>query len=110
MQTPDVIKKFYHSAKWKRCRSLVIHKYHGRCKDCGKAGHEVHHIIPLTEQNVNNPYISLGLDNLELLCQDCHNAKRSDNNQVRSDLMFDSEGNLIPKKPYPPSEIENQRD
>lgn len=97
MQTPEVIKKFYHSAAWKRVRRLVIQTHRGRCQECGKAGTEVHHKTPLTEQNVTNPRIALGLNNLELLCQACHDAKRSDNGQVRKDLKFDENGDLIPK-------------
>ena len=36
---------------------------------------EVHHIIKLTPANIDDPEISLNLDNLVSLCHDCH-AKR----------------------------------
>lgn len=97
MQTPDTIKKFYHSRAWKRVRQQVIQIHRGRCQECGKAGTEVHHKIPLTESNVRDPHISMGLNNLQLLCTSCHDAKRSKESQVRSDLMFDENGDLIQK-------------
>ena len=37
---------------------------------------EVHHKIPLTPENINNPDITLNWDNLELLCKDCHETER----------------------------------
>lgn len=97
MQTPEIIKKFYRSKQWKRVRLQVIQIHRGRCQECGKAGTEVHHKTPLTEANVCDPHIALGLDNLELLCTSCHDAKRSDNSQVRFDLKFDENGDLIQK-------------
>lgn len=95
--TPDSVKRFYHSATWKRCRQLVIQLHRGRCKDCGKAGGQVHHKIPLTEQNLKDPYIALHPDNLELLCEACHNSKRADEKYVRGDLKFTADGDLIPR-------------
>ena len=37
---------------------------------------EVHHKIPLTDQNINNPKIAYSWDNLQLLCKDCHDKKK----------------------------------
>lgn len=37
---------------------------------------EVHHKIPLTPENVKNPDIALGWDNLELLCKKCHEQEK----------------------------------
>ena len=67
--------KFYNSKPWKLAREAVIVRDHGRCQLCGRAGSEVDHIEELTEQNINNPDISLNLDNLRLLCHDCHSKK-----------------------------------
>lgn len=97
MQTPEVVKKFYHSTKWKRVRMQVIQIHRGKCQECGKAGTEVHHKIPLTENNLTKDNIALGLNNLELLCDKCHNSKRTENKQVRGDLIFDERGDLIQK-------------
>ena len=32
----------------------------------------VHHKIELTPDNIDNPKITLGFDNLEAVCRDCH--------------------------------------
>lgn len=50
------------------------------CQDCRKAGkvkaaEEVHHIIELTPDNINDPAITLALDNLISLCRKCHGAR-----------------------------------
>ena len=34
----------------------------------------VHHIKPITRENINDPSITLNLDNLQALCWDCHAA------------------------------------
>lgn len=77
-------------------------------------GKEVHHIIHLTAENVNDPYISLNENNLETLCRDCHqkehrqdraegHRKHKDDNisNLRKDLdrnyIFDANGQLVPR-------------
>lgn len=96
MKTPKKIKKFYQSARWKKARWQKLHQANGLCEKCGKAGWEVHHIVPLTLANIDKPEIALGLDNLQLLCTSCHNAERRDNErEIRSDVTFDSNGDLI---------------
>lgn len=105
MKTPEKILKFYQSTAWKRVRRLKRQLSRGVCEECGRAGWEVHHKTPLTLANIDNPNISMGMDNLELLCTSCHNARREDESQVRSDIDFDSEGNVIEKvKKHPPVE------
>ena len=89
------IDKFYHSAKWKRCRAYVVSLHRGVCQRCGMPGTEVHHIIPLTIDNVNDPFIALNPDNLELLCKSCHDMERRKYDDVRGDLKFDEQGNLV---------------
>ena len=37
---------------------------------------EVHHKIPLTEENITDPKVSLNWENLELLCKTCHDEER----------------------------------
>lgn len=53
------------------------------CVDCLKKNRitpaeEVHHITELTQENINNPAISLNLDNLVCLCRECHQARHSE--------------------------------
>ena len=38
-------------------------------------GEIVHHKIFLTPENIGNPAVTLAVENLELLCRDCHAAK-----------------------------------
>ena len=95
MKTPEKIIRFYNSSRWRKVQKYIKAKYRGLCQECGRAGWEVHHIIPLTLENVDDPFISLGEDNLVLLCTKCHNAKRSDERQVRRDVEFDEDGNVI---------------
>lgn len=96
MRTPERILKFYKSKMWIRARDLKRRLAKGICEECGCTGQEVHHIIPLTLENIDNPLISIDQSNLQLLCKSCHDAKRSNaEKEVRSDISFDAEGNVI---------------
>lgn len=97
MATPKEILRFYWSKEWKRARKLKLGTARGICETCGKAGWEVHHIIPLTLSNYKEPEIALGQDNLKLLCTSCHNSERAIDKDLREDLVFDSQGQVIPK-------------
>lgn len=63
----------------------------GICEMCGGVGTEVHHIIHLTPDNVSNPEISLNLDNLMILCKDCHNKVHGRVGRVE----FDKNGDVV---------------
>lgn len=41
--------------------------------------------------------IALGEDNLELLCRDCHGIEHATDLPTDAGLMFDDEGNLVPR-------------
>lgn len=86
---------FYHSPMWKRAQRAKRLQARGICEKCGKAGWEVHHIVPLTDENVDDPNVAIGMDNLMLLCTSCHNAMRAPSGGVRSDVSFDAQGNVI---------------
>ena len=69
--------KFYTYKRWRKTKDLVWARDRGLCQRClerGKIreGRVVHHIVPLTPENVSQPQIAYGLDNLVLLCADCH--------------------------------------
>lgn len=71
----DFAKRFYDSKAWKDLARLIREKKHFICDKCGKPGAtQVHHIIELTPDNINNPSVSLNPRNLQLLCHECHNA------------------------------------
>jgi hypothetical protein len=55
----------------------------------------VHHRIWLTPENINDPNVSLNHENLELLCQDCHNKEHHETEPVAEGLRFDENGDLI---------------
>lgn len=97
MKTPEKIKKWYKSSEWIRVKEYIKIKQRGVCQECGKRGQEVHHIEPLTLDNFDNDEIRIGEKNLQLLCKSCHMAKRSNNDYIRDDLMFDKSGNIVPK-------------
>ncbi len=67
---------FYQSWEWKQLRAYKFTKENGLCERCRakgiiRAGKEVHHIIPLDK----NWEKRLDIENLILLCPDCHNEK-----------------------------------
>ena len=107
-------KAFYNSAVWQRVREAALIRDGYLCTCCGELAEEVHHIIPLTAQNVNDPKISLNLDNLSSLCEACHKARHSidratarmkdkDLAELSAERMskyeFDANGFLVPISP-----------
>lgn len=88
--------KFYKSKAWQECRQAYFIYRHGICERCGRPGEIVHHKVYLTPENINDPNIILSFDNLELLCQDCHNKEHSAKLPVAGGLAFDENGDLIP--------------
>lgn len=88
-------KEFYQSKAWKAVRRYIYIRDCGLCVRCGDPGEIAHHKEHLTQENITDPYIALGEDNLELVCRKCHAIEHEGEQPTDSDLMFDSEGNLI---------------
>lgn len=70
--------EFYKSGAWVACRASYI-KAHPLCEDCLSQGcyspaEIVHHITPLTPENINDPKITLSFSNLRAVCRECHAA------------------------------------
>lgn len=68
---------FYHSRSWQDVRAFVLDRSHGLCERCLEKGEivpadVVHHVVPLSETNMNDPSISLNPDKLMALCDECH--------------------------------------
>lgn len=88
---------FYNSKQWRDCRKVYRAKRRsidgGMCERCREEpGLEVHHKIWLTPENINDVNISLNWDNLELLCEACHNREHF----CKDDgFSFDENGDLI---------------
>lgn len=73
-------RSFYKSQAWKLKREYIMQRDHHLCVDCMQIGYftpaeEVHHITPLTPDNIQDPDISLGDDNLISLCRECHRKR-----------------------------------
>ena len=91
----EFARQFYNSKAWKQVRLAYIAKVHGLCERCSGAGKIVHHKIYLNESNIHDPMIALGFENLEYLCQDCHNDEHMGRRAIEKGLMFDEQGQLI---------------
>ena len=98
----EYAKGFYKSAAWKRARQQVITRSNGLCERCKargiyKPGYIVHHKEYITPGNISNPNITLNLDNLEYVCEDCHNKEHK---AVHTPMryQYDANGNLLPPK------------
>nr|DAE12024.1 MAG TPA: HNH endonuclease [Myoviridae sp. ctv9K3] len=87
-------KEFYHSKDWTDTRRAYLIAHHYLCERCGEPAKVVHHKHYLTKRNINNADIALNWDNLEALCQDCHNKEHHAAADTRR-YKFDADGNII---------------
>ena len=85
---------FYLSKAWEHTREAYLKSQHNICERCGEPAKICHHRTWLTRDNINNPYITLCWDNLEALCQECHN-KEHHKHKPKLRYSFDAEGNII---------------
>jgi len=101
-------KPFYKSKAWRGVRSFVLDRSHGLCERCLERGEmkpadAVHHRIPLSEQTVGDPDISLNPDRLIALCKECHEEEHRrlgigalNGPKVEEPRVgFDSEGSVV---------------
>lgn len=96
----SIPQSFYKSKEWKICRQAYLSSVGGLCERCKAQGRIVsaeivHHKIHLTEENYHNPEISMNFENLEALCQDCHNKEHFDYSKPRWKFV---DGVLITKE------------
>ena len=73
----DFAGNFYKTAAWTSVRRSYIKSVGGLCEECYRKGiirhgDTVHHKVPITPENINDPEVTLNPDNLILLCRDCH--------------------------------------
>ena len=108
--------RFYRTPQWFRTSNSYRKHVFNICERCGtptwrkndknyirlkEQGEDVrfgivHHKVHLNDLNINDPYITLSFDNLELLCIECHNKEHmSKVSEVREDIQFDEEGRVI---------------
>ena len=92
----DFAKAFYKSKVWRQQRRFALHRDNYECQDCHGRAMEVHHIIELTAQTINDPKIALSLDNLVCLCFDCHQKRHRGQGDVEEGFVFNEEGQVVP--------------
>lgn len=86
---------FYISRSWEETRAAYLMSQDYICERCGQPAKIVHHKRYLTRENINDPSVTLAWDNLEALCQDCHNREHH-KRMKRGRCRFDEDGNIIP--------------
>ena len=87
---------FYKSKEWAQTRDAYMVTQHYLCERCGEPAKIVHHKIWLTPKNIHEQSITLCWDNLEALCQDCHNKEHHAKNVRAKRYAFTADGELIP--------------
>lgn len=91
--------EFYKSREWQRCRESYLQSVGYFCERCKAKGKYtpakiVHHKTYLNEGNYKDPSVALNFDNLESLCQECHNKEHfADNYERRYEV--DESGRLV---------------
>ena len=106
----DFARKVYRGKRWERARSVAMSRQvkmdDGRvcppymCEMCFqrsimKTAEIVHHKVHLSRDNIDDPEICYGLDNLMRVCRDCH-AEVHYPDDYRPRVAFDSDGNVVP--------------
>ena len=104
----DFSKKVYHSALWLHIADVAMKRTEtttgvvppGMCERCYQHGllrpaKLIHHITPITPYNVNDASVTLNLDNLMRLCQDCHAAVHSCRDDGPRRYRVDEHGNIV---------------
>lgn len=101
------LKAFYKSPEWRTARELALMRDKYLCQDCkDKPAEVVHHIIHLSEDNVDNPEISLNQNNLISICSNCHSIRHkgehargrlSHMDDEPYNYIFDANGMIVPK-------------
>ena len=106
-------KQFYNSKLWKDVKQSIWLKQNLLCGICNKPVYVdglsewlpkdkrrtgiVHHKVWLDNQNINDDNITINEDNLIGVCKECHENIHHANMACRKDIMFDDEGNVIPR-------------
>ncbi len=79
----DKLHRFYTGKAWRDLSYTLKIKRGGCCERCGWQAVEKndwskligHHKIELTEDNVDDPNVSLNANDVEIICLDCHNKE-----------------------------------
>jgi len=94
-EKPEIAKK-YKSKKWQKLRryKLLLNPFCERClkKNIYNSAVIIHHKEYITNLNYEDDDVFFNLDNLESLCQECHNKEH---NSEKNGYFFDENGDLI---------------
>ena len=98
----EYAESFYHSQAWHKCRQAYLSS-HALCERCLSKGEVVpakivHHKNYITPENISDADIILNFDNLEALCQNCHNVEHH-GEEVILNYAFDVDGKLVARPP-----------
>ncbi len=94
----EYAKDFYKSRKWQKISRLYMERKNYVCERCGQLASICHHRIHLTPLNIHDTKISLSSDNLEALCQKCHNKEHGYfkiGESKKCNAIFDENGEMI---------------
>jgi len=96
---------FYDCKAWRKLSKVFLQSKYYICEICGKPAEIAHHKTKITPHNIDNPDITLNIDNLQAVCLDCHNKihfthsrELVEGGSTRSKLYFDVNGELQEKK------------
>lgn len=91
----SLARKLYTSRSWRRCRLAYLDTVNHICERCGRVADIVHHKEYIDSTNVSDPEITLNFENLEALCQTCHNQEHfKEHSAVADGYQFDEFGNI----------------
>lgn len=98
-QLKEFAKTFYASKAWHDCRRAFLMSKNNLCERCSTPDNPViadivHHKVYLNRHNINDPNVTLCWDNLEALCQDCHNKEHHRKGGEKR-YSFDEDGNVV---------------
>ena len=92
--------KLYKSREWQKVRNLYMTSAKWICERCGQPATICLHKKYVTQHNINNPEITLNMENLEALCRECHEKEHSRNKlyaRQSTGIGFDEKGNIVKK-------------
>ena len=94
-----VARTFYKSAAWQKCRQIVLERDNFLCQKCLKnkrvtPADMVHHIVELLDDWDK----ALDMNNLESLCNSCHNKEHPDRGMRRTKKKEKSKLKIVKSK------------
>lgn len=100
----SIDKNFYNSATWVSCSKSYLSCVNGLCEICLAEGRLtparlVHHKVHMNAETVQVPELAYGFDNLQALCQDCHNRVHYGKSLPRRYKIIDGELVIDTRRP-----------